>query len=125
MKHFLQYVEEAIKENWSSPAISNYGAKTYTYADIASGIYKWHIFFEKTGIKKNDHVAICARNSAEWCIAFLAITSYGAVAVPLLPDFLPENIVNLTKLSKSRISSMVSSATMLQEIYAVMNLWVP
>ena len=103
MKHFLQYVEEAIKENWSSPAISNYGAKTYTYADIASGIYKWHIFFEKTGIKKNDHVAICARNSAEWCIAFLAITSYGAVAVPLLPDFLPENIVNLTKLSKSRL----------------------
>ena len=103
MKHFLQYVEEAIKENWSSPAISNYGAKTYTYADIASGIYKWHIFFEKTGIKKNDHVAMCARNSAEWCIAFLAITSYGAVAVPLLPDFLPENIVNLTKLSKSRL----------------------
>ena len=103
MKHFLQYVEEAIKENWSSPAISNYGAKTYTYADIASGIYKWHIFFEKTGIKKNDHVAICARNSAEWCISFLAITSYGAVAVPLLPDFLPENIVNLTKLSKSRL----------------------
>ena len=103
MKHFLQYVEEAIKENWSSPAISNYGAKTYTYADITSGIYKWHIFFEKTGIKKNDHVAICARNSAEWCISFLAITSYGAVAVPLLPDFLPENIVNLTKLSKSRL----------------------
>ncbi len=103
MKHFLQYAEEAIKANWSKPAITNYGANTYTYADIASGICRFHILFEKSGIKKDEHVAICARNSAEWCIAFLAITSYGAVAVPLLPDFLPENIVGLTTLSQSRM----------------------
>ena len=52
MKHFLQYAEEAIKANWSKPAITNYGANTYTYADIASGICRFHILFEKSGIKK-------------------------------------------------------------------------
>ena len=103
MKHFVDYICDAIKENWSKPSISNYGAKSYSFADIAEGIYKWHILFNKCGIKKGDHVTICSRNSAEWCVAFLAITSYEAVAVPLLADFLPENIVNLTTLSDSKL----------------------
>ena len=103
MKHYLTYVEEAIKKNWSKPAISNYGANGYTYGEIAEGVAKLHILFDKYDVKEGDHVAICARNSAEWCIAFFAITSYGAVAVPLLPDFLPQNIADLTKISDSCI----------------------
>lgn len=103
MKHYLTYVEETIKKHWDKPAISNYGANTYTYAQIAEQISKLHILFDKYEIKKGEHVAICARNSAEWCIAFFAITSYGAVAVPLLPDFLPQNIADLTNLSDSRL----------------------
>ena len=103
MKHYLTYVEETIKKHWDKPAISNYGANTYTYAQIAEQISKLHILFDKYKIKKGEHVAICARNSAEWCIAFFAITSYGAVAVPLLPDFLPQNIADLTNLSDSRL----------------------
>lgn len=34
-------------------------------------------------IQKGDHVAIAMRNCPEWCIAFMAITAIGAVAVPL------------------------------------------
>ena len=104
MKHYLSYVFDAIKENWDKPAISNYGANTLTYADIAQNIAKLHLFFEKCNIKKGDHIAICAKNSAEWCAAFLGITSYGAVAVPLLPDFLPENLLHLIKVSNSRMA---------------------
>ena len=103
MKHYLSYVEETIKKHWGKPAISNYGANTYTYAQIAEQISKLHILFAKYDIKEGEHVAICARNSAEWCITFLAITSYGAVAVPLLPDFLPQNIADLTNISDSRL----------------------
>ena len=104
MKHYLSFVFDAIKENWEKPAISNYGANTMTYADIARNIARLHLFFEKCNIKKGDHIAICAKNSAEWCAAFLGITSYGAVAVPLLPDFHPENIVHLIKISDSRMA---------------------
>ncbi|MBP3407974.1 MAG: AMP-binding protein [Bacteroidaceae bacterium] len=103
MKHFLFYVEEAIKNNWDKPAISNYGANTFTFAEVAANVARMHILLNKCNIKKGDHVAIAARSSAEWCAAFIGITSYGAVAVPLLPDFLPENLVQLTKLSGSRM----------------------
>ena len=103
MKHFLTYIEEAIKKYWDKPSITNYGANSFTYAEMAAEIEKLHILFEKYNIKEGEHIAICARNSAEWCVAFFAITSYGAVAVPLLADFLPQNIADLTKVSDSRL----------------------
>lgn len=103
MKHYLSYIETAIKDNWNKPAITNYGANTLNYSDVAINVSKLHILFEQCGIKKGDHIAICARSSAEWCVAFLAIASYEAVAVPLLSDFLPENVLNLTKASDSKL----------------------
>lgn len=103
MKHYLYYIEEAIKDNWNRSAITNFGANSMTYADVAINVARLHIIFEQCGIKKGDHIAICARSSAEWCVAFLAIASYQAVAVPLLSDFMPENVLNLTKASDSRM----------------------
>ena len=103
MVHFLNYIDEAIKKNWDKPAVSNHGARTYTYGQMAASMERMHLLFEKCGIKKGDKIVLCAKNSAEWCISFLAIVSYDAVAVPLLPDFLPSNIADLTRLSGSRM----------------------
>ena len=103
MEHFLTHIDNSIKTNWNHPALSNYGANNYTYAEIAAEIERMHILFEKCGIKKDEKIALCAKNSAEWCITYLAIVTYDAVCVPLLPDFLPQNIADLTRLSDSRI----------------------
>ena len=103
MKHYLSYIDESIKANWNRPALSNYGANTLTYGVVASEIEKMHTLFEKCGIKKGERIALCARNSAEWCVAYFAIVTYDAVCVPLLADFLPQNIADLTKLSDSRL----------------------
>ena len=103
MKHYLSYIEDVMKNGWEMPAITNYGANTLRNCDIAANIERLHILFEKYGVKKGENIAICARNSAEWCVAFLAISSYEAVAVPLLADFLPDNIVKLTGLSDSKM----------------------
>ncbi|MBR4848167.1 MAG: AMP-binding protein [Bacteroidaceae bacterium] len=109
MVHFFNYIDEAIKKNWDKPAVSNYGANTYTYAELAASIEKIHLLFDKCGIAKGDKIALCARNSAEWCISFLSIVSYDAVAVPLLPDFLPSNVADLTRLSGSKMLLLDSS----------------
>ncbi|MBO5921303.1 MAG: AMP-binding protein [Bacteroidaceae bacterium] len=103
MKHFLSYVDESIKANWNSPALSNYGANTFTYGEVAAEIERMHLLFEQCGIKKGDKIALCSRNSAEWGIAYFAVVSYDAVCVPLLADFLPQNIADLTRLSDSRL----------------------
>lgn len=103
LTHYLTFISEAIKTNWDKPAITNYGANTFTYGQMAEGIEKMHILFEKCGINKGEKIAICAKNSAEWCVVFLGIVTYDAVAVPLLADFLPQNIADLTKISDSRL----------------------
>ena len=103
MKHFLTYIDESIKKHWNRPALTNYGANTYTYGDVASFIEKYHILFEQCGIAKGEKIALCARSSAEWCIGYFAIVTYDAVAVPLLADFLPQNVADLTRLSDSRL----------------------
>ena len=103
MRHYLSYIEDVVKSGWNEQAITNYGGNSYKNSDVAKNIARLHILFERCGIKEGDNVAICARNSAEWCIAFLAISTYKAVAVPLLADFLPENIANLVKISDSRL----------------------
>ena len=103
MRHYLSYIEDVVKNGWDKQAITNYGGATYKNSDVARNIARLHILFERCGIKEGENVAICARNSAEWCIAFLAISTYKAVAVPLLADFLSENIANLVKVSNSRL----------------------
>ncbi len=125
MVHFLNYVEAATKGNWDKPALSNYGSKTYTYGEMATSIERVRLLLKNSGIKKGDNVAICSKNSAEWCIAFLAVVSYDAVAVPLLADFLPMNIVTLTKISGCRMlfvdSSVYDSLKGLQDEFAECN----
>ncbi len=41
------------------------------------------VLIEKYQIKPGDSVAICARNSPEWCISYMAISLMGAVVVPM------------------------------------------
>lgn len=89
-----------MKENWSSPVISDYRGEDFTYEDIARNIAKFHILFEKAGIKKGQAIAICAKNCARWGISFLAANTYEAVTVPILADFLPESVSHLVQYSE-------------------------
>ena len=103
MEHYLNHINTSIKKYWDNPAFSNFGAETFTYGDIAAGIERYHILFKESGIKKDDKIALCARNSAQWGIAYLAIVTYDAVIVPFLPDFLPKSVVELSCFSDCRM----------------------
>ncbi|MFA5496879.1 MAG: AMP-binding protein [Bacteroidales bacterium] len=101
--HYLEYIRDSMVKAWDSPAMTNYKKNSYTYGQVAKNIAGYHILFEKLELKKGDKVALCGPNSAEWGIAFLGVTSYGAVAVPLLNDFLPDSIMSLTDHSEARV----------------------
>jgi len=100
---FVAHLEKSIKENWTLPALSDHKGVTYTYQDVARKIAKIHIIFKKTGIKKGDKIAIVGRNSANWAVSFLAITSYGAVVVPILHEFKPDNIHHIVNHSEAMV----------------------
>lgn len=100
-ERLISYVEQSIKQNWDIEALSNYTEKGYTYKEIAEKILKFHILFRETGIIEGDKIALVGRNSANWCVVYLAVVTYGAIIVPILPDFKPEDMVNLINHSDS------------------------
>jgi len=99
---FLDLIETSIKNHWDLPAFSDYEGHTYHYKDVARRIEKFHIILEHAGIKKGDKVALVGRNSSNWAICFFGILAYGAVAVPILHDFKPDNIHHIVNHSESK-----------------------
>jgi long-chain acyl-CoA synthetase len=100
-ERFVAYVENSIKKNWDIPALADYNGEKLTYADTGKYILKFHLLFTQLGIKKGDKIALVGKNSARWCCIYLAATSYGAVIVPVLPDFKPDDIQSIINHSDS------------------------
>lgn len=102
-KSFIAFVEESIKKHWNLDALTDYKGATLQYKDVARKIEKLHILLAESGIKPGDKVAVCGRNSSHWGVVFLAILTYGAVAVPILHEFKADNIHNIVNHSESRL----------------------
>jgi long-chain acyl-CoA synthetase len=102
-ERLISYIEQSIRQNWEIEALSNYKEKGFSYKEIAEKILKFHIFFKDAGIKEGDKIALVGRNSANWCVVYLATVTYGAVIVPILPDFKPEDLTNLTNHSDATL----------------------
>ncbi len=88
-------IENSIKKNWDSMALSDMGGTNYQYKDVAEMVAKMHLIFDAAGIKKGDRVAICGKNSSNWVIVLLTCLTSGAVAVPILHEFKPDMVTHL------------------------------
>ena len=106
---FLGLIEHSLKEHWELPALTDYNGTTLYYKDLAKKIAEYHIILEYAGIKKGEKVAILGRNCSNWVIAFFGTLSYGAVAVPILHEFKPDNVHHIVNHSEAKILIAASS----------------
>ena len=102
-KSFIALIEKSIKKNWDANSLTDYKGVTYQYKDVARKIEKLHIIFEESGIKPGDKIAVCGRNMSHWGVTFLATVTYGAVIVPILHEFKPDQVHNIVNHSESRL----------------------
>ena len=104
MKNLLiQAIADSIKGNSTLPALSDFGGQTLTFRQLGRKIAEIHILYKAIGLRQGDKVALCAKNSASWAVTFLATMTYGAVPVPLLHEFHPDQSVHLTVHSEARL----------------------
>ena len=99
--HYLQRLQDATRKYWDKPALNTIGGDSFTYAQMATDIARFHIVFEKAGFKKGDKIALCANNGAKWGFAYLAVNTYETVIVPILADFTPDSVMGLVNHSDS------------------------
>ena len=102
-KHYFSRLQEAINANWNRPCLCNFRGEEFTFGDFATNIAKLHVLYEKIGLKKGDKVALCAKNSARWGVAFFSVNTYEAVIVPILADFHPDSVNSLVDHSESLV----------------------
>ncbi len=96
-------IEKSIISHWNLDALTDYKGVTLQYHDVARKIEKLHIMFESSGVQRGDKIALCGRNSSGWAAAFLATLTYGAVAVPILHEFTPDQIHNIVNHSEAKL----------------------
>lgn len=101
--NFMNYFEEAIKEHWELPAFSNIDGEPMDYKTVANKIYWLHNVLAEFGVKRGDKVALLGKNSVNWAVAYLATITYGAVVVPILPNFTSDDLNHIIKHSESKL----------------------
>lgn len=99
---FIKLIEQSVIGNWDKKALTDYKGETLQYKDVARKIEKIHSILEQIDIQPGEKIAICGRNSANWCVAFLSVMTYGAVIVPILHEFKADNIHNIVNHSEAR-----------------------
>ncbi|OIP82794.1 MAG: long-chain fatty acid--CoA ligase [Porphyromonadaceae bacterium CG2_30_38_12] len=103
-ENFVRLFEDALRKNWEYPAYSNYGEDlTLTYADVSKRIAKLHLLFEQCQLQQNDKVALIGRNTANWAVCYLATVTYGAIIVPILQDFNPNDVHHICNHSEAKL----------------------
>ncbi len=99
----IQYIRNGIEKGWEIKALSNYTGQDFTYREIATLMARIHLFYRENGVEPGDKVALVGKNSVHWAVVYLATVTYGAVIVPLLPDFRPEDTQKLIDHSDSKV----------------------
>ena len=98
----LEIYAQSFKDNWELPALSNYiTKKTITYSEFAKSIARYHLLFAECGIKQGDKIALLGKNTPEWIQIFFATITYGAVIVPVLNEFNPQDAQHIVNHSDS------------------------
>lgn len=101
-ENFIKLYESSFRDNWDLPCYSDYGEDTtYTYGQVAREIAKLHLLFKHCSLRRGDKIAVIGKNNARWCIAYMATVTYGAIVVPILQDFNPNDVHHIVNHSES------------------------
>jgi len=100
-ENLIESFSSCVRKHWDLEAYSDYKGQTLSYRDVAHKIMELHTVFADAGVKRGDKIAVVGRNSAHWAVTYWATLTYGAVIVPILPDFTAEEIHHIVGHSDS------------------------
>jgi len=95
-------IQNTIAKHPTRPALSMADGYPISYAQLSIEINEVINLLKEHGIKKGDRVVLLSQNMPNWGIAYLAITSMGAVVVPILVDFHVNEILQIIKHSGAK-----------------------
>ncbi len=109
------YPYENIK-NFTLPALLDRAVELYAKNDVLTKVAQTPMSYEdfntsvhaiidvlkENGIKKGDKVVLLSENMPNWGVAYFAVTYFGGVIVPVLPDFHPADVHHIIRHSEAK-----------------------
>ncbi len=124
----VDLIRENIRASWTRQALSDWEGATLTYGQTAERIAYLHELFRACHMAPGDKVALLGRNSTAWGVTWMAVVTYGAVVVPILPDFRPDDVHHIVNHSDASFLFVADSlftgldAAKMRELKAVLSL---
>jgi long-chain acyl-CoA synthetase len=98
-----EVVEKSSTRYADRPALAMVGGEPVLYRDLEPKTRRIAAFLSLLGVKKGDRVAILSENKPEWGLSYFGIARSGAIAVPIMVDFLPEQISTILEHSETKV----------------------
>lgn len=98
-RHLLQRSAETFPDK---PALTFVDGEPLTYSQLAGQAEELSIFLHEKGIARGDRVALLSENMPNWVVAYFAITTMGAVVVPILTDFHATEVHHILRHSEAK-----------------------
>lgn len=105
----LQMLRRTVANYPRHNALSMIDEEPINYEELNQRVIALQVFLHQQGVIKGDRVAILSENCPNWGIAYLAITTMGAVVVPILTDFHANEINHILRHSGAKIVFISSS----------------
>ena len=103
-RNLIKIYEQSFRDHREMSALTDYfKGENFSYYELAKEVAKLHLMFKEMGIERGDKIALIGRNNTRWCISYIATITYGAIIVPILQDFNPNDVVNIVNHSESRL----------------------
>jgi len=101
-KTFKNVLQKSVSLFGSNIALSMVNGEPISYMQFGKKVDIISKILQKRGIVKGDKVAILSENKPQWGIAYFAITTLGAIAVPILPEFHANEIRHILRHSEAK-----------------------
>jgi long-chain acyl-CoA synthetase len=85
-----------------NPVLSKVAQEPITYKEFDKSVKEIISLLRKNGISKGDKVALLSENMPNWAVAYFSVTYFGAVIVPILPDFHPSDVHHIIRHSEAK-----------------------
>lgn len=95
-------LERSIKLYSKRDSFGFVGQAAMSYEEFHEKIQKMVFLLRQNGIQKGDKVLLLSENIPHWGVAYFATTYFGAVIVPVLPDFHPSDVHHIIRHSEAK-----------------------
>ena len=114
-KYTMDVLFEAMVNKYGPrPALAFVDEQPFTYTEFGEKVADLQTQMRRHGLKKGDKVVLLGPNSPNWAVAYMAVTTFGTVAVPVMDEF-PESDIEHT-LGHSEAKAIFIDEAMLKSL---------